>query len=44
MPYPRLLDALIGLALKRARNRARLSFSFDTNLLQTADLGGAKGK
>ena len=43
MDYPKLLDRLIELALKREREQESLSFSFETNLLQTADLGGSKG-
>ena len=42
LPYGQLLDSLIDLALKRQRDRARITFSFDTNLLQTARLGGSK--
>lgn len=46
MTFTQLVDELIRLALKKQRDRQKLSFSFDTNLLATASLptGGAKGK
>jgi D-alanine-D-alanine ligase len=44
LKYPELLDELIRLALKRERDRAKLNFSFDTNILSGASFGGAKGK
>jgi hypothetical protein len=37
------MDELVRIALKRQRQRKQLQFSFDTNLLSTAQLGGAKG-
>lgn len=43
MDYAQLLDRLIELALKRERENESLSFSFETNLLQNANLGGSKG-
>ena len=43
LPYGQLLDSLVDLALKRQRDRARVTFSFDTNLLQTARIGGKQG-
>ena len=45
MSFTQLVDELIQLALKKQRDRQKLSFSFDTNLLATASLpsGGAKG-
>lgn len=44
MKYPALLDELIRLALKRERDEEKLNFSFDTNILSGAVLGGSKGK
>lgn len=41
--YPELIDKLISLAFKRQRNRDNLTFTIDTNILSSADLGGAKG-
>lgn len=44
MKYPELLDRIINLGFKRARKRANLMFTIDTNLLSSAgNLGGAKG-
>lgn len=44
LPYPKLLDRLIELGFKRARTRANLMFTIETNLLSKAgSLGGAKG-
>lgn len=43
VPYSELLDRMIELALKRARIEDSLTFSFDTNILANAQLGGAKG-
>ena len=40
--YDELLDDCIRLALKRNRELESISFSFDTNLLANANLGGAK--
>ena len=42
LPYPRLLDEMIRLAFARARAQEDLLFSFDTNVLANAQLGGAK--
>ncbi len=42
MPYKDLLDRLIDLALKRARNERRVNFSFETNLLDKAAFTGVK--
>lgn len=42
-PYGELIDDMIQLALKRAREEASLAHSFDTNILANANLGGAKG-
>ncbi len=41
--YKELLDRMIKLAQKRKRTEASLSYSFDTNILQSASFGGAKG-
>ncbi len=41
--YSELLDRMISLALKRERENKALNFSFDTNILETATFGGAKG-
>ncbi|MBP3435862.1 MAG: D-alanine--D-alanine ligase [Clostridia bacterium] len=43
LPFNKLLDEMIALAFKRQRSRDALQFSFDTNLLSTVSLGGAKG-
>ena len=43
LPFDKLLDELIALAFKRQRRRASLSFSYETNLLSSVSLGGAKG-
>ena len=43
LSFTALMDELVRLALKRRRQRKQLQFSFDTNLLSTAQLGGAKG-
>ena len=41
--FSEVLDRLISLAFKRQRRRDALTVSFDSNLLQTAAIGGAKG-
>lgn len=41
-PYAELLDDMVALAEKRERSRESLTFSFDTNVLDAASLGGAK--
>lgn len=43
-PYKELLDDMIELAKKRARTEDSLTFTFDTNILSQANLGGTKGK
>ncbi|MCH3967743.1 MAG: D-alanine--D-alanine ligase [Atopobiaceae bacterium] len=43
IPYPDLLDRLVQLALKRSRIEKNLTFTFDTNILDSASLGGSKG-
>lgn len=42
LPFPALLDEMIALALKRRREEESLHTTFETNLLQTASLGGSK--
>jgi len=42
VPYGELLDRMIQLALKRMRTEEALTFTFDTNILANADLGGGK--
>ena len=41
--YSELLDRMISLALKRERENKAISFSFDSNILETASFGGSKG-
>ena len=44
MDFSQLVDELISLALKKQRDREKLSFSFETNLLANANIpGGSKG-
>ena len=44
LPYCQLIDRLISLAMKRARNQASLTYSFDTNVFALgAGFGGSKG-
>ncbi len=43
IPYKELLDRMIQLALKRVRIEESLTFTFDTNILNNAGFGGAKG-
>ena len=43
VPYRELLDRMIRLALKRVRTEERLTFTFDTNILNSASFGGSKG-
>ncbi len=43
VPYKELLDRMIALSMKRVRTEANLTFTFDTNILNTASFGGAKG-
>ena len=42
IPYKELLDRLVGLALRRARRRGNLMFTYDTNILSMGGFG-AKG-
>lgn len=41
--YPQLLDKLVSLALKRDRELKNLNFTFKSNILAEAKLGGSKG-
>lgn len=41
--FNELLDTIVKIALTRAREEKNLTFSFDTNILQGKNLGGAKG-
>ncbi|MBR5090708.1 MAG: D-alanine--D-alanine ligase, partial [Ruminiclostridium sp.] len=41
--YTELLDRMINLAFKRERENKSISFSFDSNILENASFGGAKG-
>jgi D-alanine-D-alanine ligase len=43
IPYMELLDRMVQLALKRVRTEESLTFTFDTNILNTAGFGGSKG-
>ena len=42
-PYAALLDDMVKLALKREREEQSMLTSFDSNILQNANLSGAKG-
>ncbi len=42
-PYAQLLDDMVKLALKREREENNFMTSFDSNILQNANLTGAKG-
>lgn len=42
--YKELLDKMVWLALKRARTEERITFTFDTNILNQSGLGGLKGR
>ena len=44
VPYSELLDRMIQLAFKRLRAEESITFSFDTNILANANIGGSKGK
>ena len=43
VPYTELLDRMINLGLKRAREEQSITYAFDTNILNGVALGGAKG-
>ena len=42
LSFPALMDEMIRLALKRQRKQSLLHRSFETNLLENANIGGAK--
>lgn len=44
VPYSELLDRMIQLAFKRQRTEEALTFTFDTNILANANLGGSKNQ
>lgn len=41
--YPELLNELISLALERSRERGKITYAFDTNVLSGVKLSGLKG-
>ena len=43
VPYKELLTRMIDLCLKRSRQEESLTFTFDTNILNSASFGGSKG-
>ncbi len=43
IPYGKLLDRLIELAVKRRRDEEKVTFSFETNILNQSSLKGLKG-
>jgi len=43
LKYDKLLEKVINLCLKRHREEEEVSYSFDTNILENANLGGSKG-
>ena len=43
LPFNELMDELVKLALDRERRRSRMTFSYDTNLLETYSETSAKG-
>lgn len=43
VPFDKLMDRLVELAFKRQRERDALTFSYDSNILDSVSLGGAKG-
>lgn len=43
IPYSELLDRMISLSLKRVREEESLTFTFDTNILNSSTLSGVKG-
>ena len=44
LKYRDMLDEVINLGLKRCREEASVTYSFDTNVLSGIKLGGSKGK
>lgn len=43
VPYKELLNKMIDLGLKRAREEGNITYAFDTNILNQSTLGGVKG-
>ncbi len=43
IPYKELLDRMVRLAFQRVRAEENVTFAFDTNILNSASFGGAKG-
>lgn len=43
VPYTELLDRMIQLSFKRQRVEEQVTFTFETNILKTANLSGSKG-
>ena len=43
VPYKELLNRMIELGLKRAREESNITYAFDTNILNMDVLGGSKG-
>lgn len=43
VPYKELLNRVIELGLKRAREEGNITYAFDTNILNQSTLGGVKG-
>ncbi|MCI8554806.1 MAG: D-alanine--D-alanine ligase [Clostridiales bacterium] len=43
VPFAEMLERMLDAAFKRQRERAALTFTYDTNLLSGVELGGAKG-
>ncbi len=41
--FTQLMDELVALALRRQRQRAKLTFTYESNILSGVSLGGAKG-
>ena len=42
-PYTKLLDKMIQIALNKEKRESNLTYSFETNVLQNANIGGCKG-
>ncbi len=42
-PYTKLLDKMIQIALNKEKRESNLTYSFETNVLQNANIGGSKG-
>lgn len=40
VPYTKLLDKMISLSLKRDREKENITYAFDTNVLEGANIGG----